>query len=145
MSATSRTIQATPGIGPLAIVFAALLAGTALIVALAYGQLTASQVSLAPAAAPAAHDHGWSSSSTLTTPDTYYQGWYSSSILTTPDTYARGWSPSSVLTTPDTYSRGWGSTAPATGANAFDKAHAPGAASQVDERGFGSNRVRFAQ
>jgi len=129
MSATSRTIQATPGIGPLAIVFAALLAGTALIVALAYGQLTASQVSLAPAAAPAAHDHGWSSSSTVTSPDTYYRGWYSSSILTTPDTY----------------SRGWGSTAPATGANAFDKAHAPGAASQVDERGFGSNRVRFAQ
>jgi len=129
MSATSRTIQATPGIGPLAIVFAALLAGTALIVALAYGQLTASQVSLAPAAAPAAHDHGWSSSSTVTSPDTYYRGWYSSS----------------VLTTPDTYSRGWGSTAPATGANAFDKAHAPGAASQVDERGFGSNRVRFAQ
>jgi hypothetical protein len=129
MSATSRTIQATPGMGPLVAIFAALLAGTALIVALAYGQLTASQVSLAPAAAPAAHDHGWSSSSTVTSPDTYYRGWYSSSILTTPDTY----------------SRGWGSTAPATGANAFDKAHAPGAAGQVDERGFGSNRVRFAQ
>jgi hypothetical protein len=130
MSATSRTIQATPGMGPLVAIFAALLAGTALIVVLAYGQLTASQASLAPAAAPAAHDHGWSSSSAaLTTPDTYYRGWYSSSILTTPDTY----------------SRGWGSTAPATGANAFDKAHAPGAAGQVDERGFGSNRVRFAQ
>jgi hypothetical protein len=129
MSATSRTIQATPGMGPLVAIFAALLAGTALIVVLAYGQLTASQASVASVAAPAAHDHGWSSSSALTTPDTYYRGWYSSSILTTPDTYARG----------------WGSTAPATGANAFDKAHAPGAASQVDERGFGSNRVRFAQ
>jgi hypothetical protein len=129
MSATSRTIQATPGMGPLVAIFAALLAGTALIVVLAYGQLTASQASVASVAAPAAHDHGWSSSSTLTTPNTYYQGWYSSSILTTPDTY----------------SRGWGSTAPATGANAFDKAHAPRAASQADARGFGSNRVRFAQ
>jgi hypothetical protein len=145
MSATSRTIQATPGMGPLVAIFAALLAGTALIVVLAYGQLTASQGSVASVAAPAAHDHGWSSSSTLTTPNTYYQGWYSSSILTTPDTYARGWSSSPVLTTPDTYSRGWGSTAPATGANAFDKAHAPRAASQADARGFGSNRVRFAQ
>ena len=115
MSATSRTVQATPGMGPLVAVFAALLAGTALIVVLAYGQLTSSQASLAPAAAPApaVHDHGWSSSS--------------------------------GLTTPDTYARGWGSTAPAAGANAFDKAHAPGAASQVEERGFGSNRVRFAQ
>ena len=50
--------------GQLAIVFAALLVGVALIAALAYGPLTASQVSLAPAAAPApavAHDHGWSS------------------------------------------------------------------------------------
>jgi hypothetical protein len=129
MSATSRTIQATPGMGPLVAIFAALLAGTALIVALAYGQLTASQASVAPAAVPAAHDHGWSSSSTLTTPDTYYRGWYSSS----------------VLTTPDTYSRGWGSTAPVVRGNGFDKAHAPGTATPADERGFGSNRVRFAQ
>jgi hypothetical protein len=59
MSASSRTVQATPGMGQLVAIFAALLAGTALIVALAYGQLTASQsVSLAPAAAPApAYSH----------------------------------------------------------------------------------------
>ena len=131
MSATSRTVQATPGMGPLIAIFAALLAGTALIVALAYGQLTASQAALAPAAAPApasAHDHGWSSApSDLPRPDAYYRGWYSSSILTTPETYSRGW----VI------------TAPATPGNAFDKAHAPGGATQVEERGFGSNRVRF--
>ena len=115
MSATSRTVQATPGMGQLVVIFAALLAGTALIVALAYAQLTASQASLAPAAAPApaVHDHGWSSSSDLTTPDTY--------------------------------ARGWGSTAPVIRGNDFDKAHAPGAGSQVEERGFGSNRVRFAR
>ena len=101
MSASSRTVQATPGMGQLIVVFAALLAGTALIVALAYGQLTASQAQLAPAAAPApasAHDHGWSSAP-------------------------------SVVTTP----------------NGFDKAHAPGAATQVEERGFGSNRVHIAR
>ena len=115
MSTTSRTIPATAGMGQLVVIFAALLAGTALIVALAYAQLTASQATLAPAAAPApaVHDHGWSSSATLTTPDTYYRGWYS--------------------------------TAPAMRGNAFDKAHAPGASSPVEERGFGSNRVRFAQ
>ena len=115
MSTTSRTIPATAGMGQLVVIFAALLAGTALIVALAYAQLTASQASLAPAAAPApaAHDHGWSSSSDLTTPDTY--------------------------------ARGWGSAAPVIRGNDFDKAHAPGAGSQVEERGFGSNRVRFAR
>ena len=53
MSATSRTIPADAGIGQLAIVFAALLVGVALMAALAYGPLTASQVSLSPAAAPA--------------------------------------------------------------------------------------------
>ena len=117
MSASSRTVQATPNMGQLAIVFAALLAGTALIVALAYGQLTTSQAQLAPAAAPApasAHDHGWSSAP-------------------------------SDLTTPDAYARGWGSTAPAIPRNGFDKAHAPGAATQVEERGFGSNRVHIAR
>src|SRR5215217_2599658 len=113
MSTTSRTVQATPGFGQLVAIFAALLAGTALIVALAYGQLSASQsVSLAPAAAPApavAHDRGWSSTQ----------------VLTTPDTYARGWSSTQVLTTPDTYARGW--ISPSTGfvvrTNAFDKSH----------------------
>ena len=64
MSTTSRTVQATPGVGPLVAIFAAAIAGTALIVVLAYGQLTASQsLSVAPAAAPvpAVFDHGWSS------------------------------------------------------------------------------------
>jgi hypothetical protein len=119
MSASSRTVPATSGMGPIVAVFAALLAGTALIVALASGQLTASQTSLAPAAAPApavVHDHGWSSASSPLT-----------------------------LTTPDTYARGWGSTVPAIRGNEFSKAHAPNAATQVEERGFGSNRVRFAQ
>ena len=66
MSTTSRTVQATPGVGPLVAIFAAALAGTALIVALAYGQLTASSsTSVAPAAgaAPVVVDHGWSSAS----------------------------------------------------------------------------------
>ena len=79
MSASSRTVQAAPGIGPLVAIFAAALAGTALIVALAYGQLTASS-SVAPAAAPApaVFDHGWSSSSIGTTPAVHDPGWSSS-------------------------------------------------------------------
>lgn len=133
MSATSRTVQATPGMGQLVAVFAALLAGTALIVALAYGQLTASQVSLAPAAAPAPavnHDHGWSSSSLGTAPAGRDSGW----IDTTPIRPAgrdSGW----IDTTP---------ILPGT-RSAFDKAHAPGAASQGADGDGGSNRVRFAQ
>jgi hypothetical protein len=79
MSTTSRTIQATPGIGPLVAIFAAALAGTALIVALAYGQLTAGSIAVAPAAAPApmVFDHGWSSSSVVTTPAVHDHGWSS--------------------------------------------------------------------
>ena len=122
MSTTSRTVQATPGLGQLAAIFAALLAGTALIVALAYGQLSASQsVSLAPAAGPApavAHDRGWSSTQ----------------VLTTPDTYARGW------------------ISPSTGfvvrTNAFDKSHHAVTRSQRLEQaggGGGSSRVQFAR
>ena len=78
MSATSRTAQATPGIGPLVAIFAAALAGTALIVLLAYGQLTASS-SVAPAAAPApvVFDHGLSSSGTRTAPAVFDHGWSS--------------------------------------------------------------------
>ena len=135
MSAQPRTIQAAPGVGPLVAVFAALLAGTALIVALAYGQLTSSQTTLAPAAAPApavAHDHGWSASSLSTVPAVHDHGW--STTTRGPVSVGRdsGW----IDTTP---------IRPAAG-NTFDKAHAPGAASQrVEERGFGSNRVRLAQ
>ena len=80
MSTTSRTVQAAPGVGPLVAIFAAALAGTALIIALAYGQLTAAQSLLAaPAAAPApaVHDHGWSSSSVATTPAVNDHGWSS--------------------------------------------------------------------
>jgi hypothetical protein len=80
MSTTSRTVQATPGVGPLVAIFAAAIAGTALIVALAYGQLTASQsLSVAPAAAPvpAVFDHGWSSSGVGTTRAINDHGWSS--------------------------------------------------------------------
>ena len=90
MSATSRTIPADAGIGQLAIVFAALLVGVALMAALAYGPLTSSQVSLSPAAAPApavAHDHGWSSI-VSTTPAIHDHGW---------STTARGRSPAVTL------------------------------------------------
>ena len=133
MSATSRTIQATPGMGQLAVIFATLLAGTALIVALAYGQLTASQATLAPAAAPApAHDHGWSASSLSTVPAVHDHGWSTTTRGPIPVGRDSGW----IDTTP---------IRPAAG-NTFDKAHAPGAASQrVEERGFGSNRVRIAR
>ena len=82
MSTTSRTVQATPGVGPLVAIFAAALAGTALIVALAYGQLTASSsTSVTPAAgaAPVVVDHGWSSSSIVTTPAVPDHGWSSAS------------------------------------------------------------------
>jgi hypothetical protein len=111
MSVSSRTIQATPGMGPLAAAFAALLAGTALIVALAYGQLTASQVSLAPAAAPApvTHDHGWSSSPEGRAPAGRDSGW----IDTTP-----------IL--PVVRDSGWMDTTPirpVARGSAFDKSH----------------------
>ena len=111
MSASSRTAQTTPGIGQLAAAFAALLAGTALIVALAYGQLTASQVSLAPAAAPApvTHDHGWSSSPEGRAPAGRDSGW----IDTTP-----------IL--PVVRDSGWMDTTPirpVARGSAFDKSH----------------------
>jgi hypothetical protein len=121
MSASSRTVQATPGIGQLVAVFAALLAGTALIVALAYGQLTASQGSLAPAAAPApasAHDHGSSSSPEGAVPAARDSGW----IDTTP-------------------------VRPVVRGTGFDKSHhaVKRRFELVEERGFGSNRVPFAK
>jgi len=121
MSATTRTIPADAGFGQLAIVFAALLVGVALMAALAYGPLTASQGSVAPAAAPApavAHDHGWSSSSLSTTPATHDHGW---------STTTRG---------PAVRDR-----------KAFDKSHhaVKRRFDLVEERGFGSNRVQFAR
>ncbi len=134
MSATSRTVQATPGMGQLVVIFAALLAGTALIVALAYGQLTMSQLSVAPAAAPApvAHDHGWSSSSVSTAPVTHDHGWSSTS---------RG--PISVAR-----DSGWIDTTPVrtTGRSDFDKSHHGITLGERFERnGGGSNKARFAE
>ena len=121
MSTTSRTIQATPGIGPLVAIFAAALAGTALIVALAYGQLTATSTSVAPAAAPApaVSDHGWSSSS-------------------------------SVVTTPAVHDHGWSSTAPSRPAirgRGFDRSHHAVPRSERHDRsgGSGSKSIRLAQ
>ena len=151
MSATSRTIPADAGIGQLAIVFAALLVGVAIMAALAYGPLTSSQVSLSPAAAPApavAHDHGWSSS-VSTTPATHDHGWSASSLGTVPMVRDSGWIDTTPIR-PVPRDSGWIDTTPirpAVGRNAFDKAHAPGAASQrIEERGFGSNPVRrFAE
>ena len=79
MTTTSRTVQATSGTGPLVAIFAAAIAGTALIVALAYGQLTSQSLSVAPAAAPApvVFDHGWSSSGVSATPAVHDHGWSS--------------------------------------------------------------------
>jgi len=111
MSLSSRTIQATPGMGQLAAVFAALLAGTALIVVLAYGQLTASQASLAPAAAPApvTHDHGWSSSFEGTAPAGRDSGWMDTTPIR-PVARDSGW----MDTTP---------IRPVARGSAFDRAH----------------------
>ena len=63
MSATSRTAQAAPGTGSLALV-AAIAAGAILFVAVAFAALTSTPgATIAPIAAPApiTHDHGWSS------------------------------------------------------------------------------------
>ena len=98
MSASSRTVQATPGMGQLIVVFAALLAGTALIVALAYGQLTASQAR-SPRRPPR---RGARPRLELVV---------RRSRRRTPTTGAGTRRPSSRRRTP--YSRGWGSTAPA--------------------------------
>src|SRR3954447_13503543 len=62
MSAAPRTIQAAPSLRPLAAVFVTILMATALVLALAYGQLSASRGTTAPlnVGAQFAHDHGWS-------------------------------------------------------------------------------------
>lgn len=122
MSTTSRTVQATPGMGPLVAIFAAALASTALIVALAYGQLTSSSASVAPAAAPApaVFDRGWSSSS------------------------------SGAATTPAVHDHGWSSTAPSrhsTHPRSFDKSHhaVPGTQRHDGAGGAGSKLIRLPQ
>ena len=62
MSATTRSIQATPSFGPLVAAFAAILVAIGLALALAYSQLGALQVTTAPVSgsAPYMHDHGLS-------------------------------------------------------------------------------------
>ena len=63
MSATTRSIQATPSFGPLVAAFAAILVAMGLALALAYSQIGALQVTTAPVSgsAPYMHDHGLSS------------------------------------------------------------------------------------
>ena len=62
MSATTRSIQATPSFGPLAAAFAAILVAMGLALALAYSQLGAFRTTTAPVSgsAQSMHDHGWS-------------------------------------------------------------------------------------
>ena len=78
MSAAPRSIQAAPGFGPLIAAFAAILLAMALALALAYGQLGASQAATTPhnAAAQNAHDHGWSTAPAPgAAPSTHDRGW----------------------------------------------------------------------
>jgi hypothetical protein len=62
MTATTRSIQATPRFGPLVAAFAAILVAMGLALALAYSQLGALQVTTAPisGSAQSMHDHGLS-------------------------------------------------------------------------------------
>jgi len=62
MSATTRSIQATPSFGPLVAAFAAILVAMGLALALAYSQLGAFRTTTAPVSgsAQSMHDHGWS-------------------------------------------------------------------------------------
>ena len=75
MSATTRSIQATPSFGPFIAAFAAILLAMALALTLAYGQLGASQAASAPLnpGAQNAHDHGWSHPGAA--PITHDRGW----------------------------------------------------------------------
>jgi len=82
MSAAQRSIPADNGIRQLGAALVAVLLAVALLVALAYGQLIASQPTLAPAAgaAPIQFDRGWSSMSepTVAAPQ-FDHGWSSMS------------------------------------------------------------------
>ena len=78
MSAAPRSIQATPSFGPLIAAFAAVLLTVALALAMAYGQLNASQAATAPLniGAQFAHDHGWSTAPAAgAAPVTHDRGW----------------------------------------------------------------------
>jgi hypothetical protein len=62
MSATTRSIQASPNVRPIVTAFAAILVAMGLALALAYSQLGAFRATTAPlsGSAQSAHDHGWS-------------------------------------------------------------------------------------
>ena len=70
MSATTRSIQATPSFGPLVAAFAAILVAMGLALALAYSQLGALQVTTAPisGSAQSMHDHGLSTAAAAAAP-----------------------------------------------------------------------------
>ena len=70
MSATTRSIQATPSFGPLVAAFAAILVAMGLALALAYSQLGALQVTTAPVSgsAQSMHDHGLSTAAAAAAP-----------------------------------------------------------------------------
>lgn len=80
MSAAPRSIPASPSIGPLIVAFTAVLLTVALALAMAYGQLSASQAATAPLSIGAqfAHDHGWSTAPAAgAAPVTHDRGWAS--------------------------------------------------------------------
>ena len=70
MTATTRSIQATPRFGPFVAVFAAILVAMGLALALAYSQLGALQVTTAPisGSAQSMHDHGLSTAAAAAAP-----------------------------------------------------------------------------
>ena len=84
MSATAtRPAQASSDLRQVGILLASLVAGAALIVAVALTQQTARSAS-APAAgtAPVVHDRGWSSTDSATTPVLHDRGWSSTDSAT---------------------------------------------------------------
>jgi predicted cobalt transporter CbtA len=78
MSATTRSIEATPSYRPLVAAFAAIMLAVALVLLLAYAQLAGSQATTAPLnpGAQNAHDHGWSTAPAAgAAPVTNDRGW----------------------------------------------------------------------
>ncbi len=81
MSATLRSIQATPTTRPLGVAFGVVIAAAALLGALAFAGLTTAKPQPASQPAPAAglvtanHDHGWSSAADAQAPAIRVRGW----------------------------------------------------------------------
>ena len=81
MSATLRSIQATPTTRPLGVALGVVIAAAALLGVLAFGGLTTAKPQPAPQPAPAAglvtatHDHGWSSAAGAPAPVIRVRGW----------------------------------------------------------------------